>query len=94
MSALDDLNTVVRVMYATGGEAQLALVVAACEAPQFMLRTADGREFWWRQELCRGAKDSDELRYWQDRARNAERELEQAAKKPPRIEPDQPWPRA
>lgn len=75
---MDDLNTVVRVMYGTGQPMGPALVIGASDAPQFLLQAPDGRQFWWRQDLCRGAKEGAEADYWKARAQAAEQRLEAA----------------
>lgn len=75
---MEDINTVVRAVYGTGHENCVALVIGSCDAPQFLLQRTDGTTFWWRQDLCRGAKEGAELEYWKQRAAIAEKKLESA----------------
>jgi hypothetical protein len=70
---MDDLNTVVRVMWGTGERRGFGRVIAVCDAPTFTLEMDTGEKITWRQDLCRGAQPAEEVAYWKARALAAEK---------------------
>lgn len=48
-----DIGDTVKAMYGTGEVNKTAKIVGSCDAAQFFLETADGKQFWWRKDLCK-----------------------------------------
>jgi len=73
--SVDKLGTVVVKQYASGSEnhePELALIFTSCDAPTYGLRDAENNRYHWRQDLTRPATPEEAVRYWQQRAENAE----------------------
>jgi hypothetical protein len=48
-----EIGDTVKAMYGTGEVNGVAKIVGSCDAAQLFLETADGKQFWWRKDLCR-----------------------------------------
>lgn len=71
---IDKLGMIVVKRYGTGTEdGEFAEVVSYCDAPSFHLRSPDGSEYHWREDLTRPASANEVVQYWQQRAATYER---------------------